>query len=294
MPPSAAPIWAHLNAEERESQYNPRVAVPDFARHEAEFTADNAAAREWPSAVFDVPYGSHPLRRLDIFPAQGAPGVLAPVHVFFHGGFWRALDKAAFSYVAGALAPLGFTTVVANYELCPASTLDGVVDSALAAFEWVQRHIARYGGDPAHISISGASAGAHLCGEILSADWAARGFPEAHVDGAALISGIFDPEPARLTSLNREICLDAGLVARHNLELRPPTLLCPLTLAVGGAEPWQWIDQSFRYSHHLRRHEIAHTLHVLPGRNHFSIMRDYLAEDSLVRRAIAAMKKPAG
>ncbi len=31
----------------------------------------------------------------------------APVHVFVHGGYWRALDKSDFSYVAHAFRPAG-------------------------------------------------------------------------------------------------------------------------------------------------------------------------------------------
>jgi acetyl esterase/lipase len=44
----------------------------------------------------------------------------APVLVFIHGGYWRALDKSDHSFVAPAFNAQGATVVVPNYALCPA------------------------------------------------------------------------------------------------------------------------------------------------------------------------------
>jgi arylformamidase len=151
------PLWSGLSDEEHEFQYNPQRAFPNFADHQAERAPANTSARTNLKSHLDVPYGEHPLRRVDVFPADGA--ARTPVHVFFHGGYWRAQDKENFTFVARELVARGVTTVIANYELCPASTLDGVVDSALTAIEWICRHIADYGGDPNRISLSGHSAG---------------------------------------------------------------------------------------------------------------------------------------
>src|SRR3954471_13579951 len=177
------PLWASLSLEEHEFQYNPQRAVPNFADHQAERAPANAAARATLKCHRDVAYGDHPLRRLDVYPAADGLGS-APVHVFFHGGYWRAQDKENFAFVAKGLVSRGITTVIANYELCPASTLDGVVDSALAAIEWVCRHIAEYGGVPKRVSFSGHSAGAHLCAEALATDWrGGRGGPASFQGG---------------------------------------------------------------------------------------------------------------
>jgi arylformamidase len=284
--PIDTPIWSGLSADELESQYNPRVANPNSADIQAFNVPANERVRRDYVSHLDVAYGPGPLHRLDIFPAEGeAP---APVHIFIHGGYWRAQDKQAFSFVATHLVPAGVTTVVINYELCPAATLDGVVESVLLAFEWVSRHIADYGGDPDAMSISGSSAGANLGAEILATDWAARGLPQARLTGATLITGIYNPEPARLISVNEMLRLDPATVARHDLEQRPVLLECPMHLMVGGAEPWQWVDQTFRYSQHLRRSGHDHALTVLPGRNHFSIVREYLdAESELIKKILA-------
>jgi arylformamidase len=280
------PLWSGLSDEEHEFQYNPQRAFPNFADHQAERAPANTSARTNLKSHLDVPYGEYPLRRVDVFPADGA--ARTPVHVFFHGGYWRAQDKENFTFVARELVARGVTTVIANYELCPASTLDGVVDSALTAIEWICRHIADYGGDPNRISLSGHSAGAHLCAEVLATDWLARGISPACVLGAVMISGIFDPEPTIRTTVNAQLNLDPEIAARHNVEVRPPLVDCPTWIFAGGREPWQWLDQSYRYAHHLHRHGRDPEVHVLPGWNHFDIVAQYMQEDSPILRATLA------
>jgi arylformamidase len=285
--PNAQPLWASLSFEEHEFQYNPQRAFPNFADHQAERAPANAAARANLKSHLDIPYGDHPLRRVDVYPAPGAAGP-APVHVFFHGGYWRAQDKENFAFVAKELVARGVTTVIANYELCPASTLDGVVDSALAAIEWTCRHIAEYGGDPKRVSFSGHSAGAHLCAEALATDWLPRGVDPTCFQGAVLISGIFDPEPTIRTTVNAQLNLDPEIAARHNVEVRTPLVDCPTWIFVGGREPWHWLDQSYRYAHHLHRHGRDPEVHVLPGWNHFDIIAQFMQEESPILRATLA------
>ena len=283
--PSPTPIWASLSPEEHEFQYNPQKAFPDFARHGADRAPLNEQARRELESHLDVRYGGHKLHTLDIFPAAPASG-RSPVHIFLHGGYWRAQDKQNFAFVAGALVPLGITTVIANYELCPESTLDGVVDSALAAFEWTCRNIGGYGGDPRCISISGHSAGAHLAAEIMATDWSARGVDAAVLKGATLISGIFDPLPTMSTTVNEQVRLSEEIARRHDVEHRMPLARCPVALIVGAREPEQWVDQSFRYYHHLRSHAMQPELHVLAGHDHFGILADYLDGEGATIRAI--------
>ncbi|MBJ3778244.1 alpha/beta hydrolase [Acuticoccus mangrovi] len=280
---SIPPIWSSLTPEEHEFQYNPQAAVPDYQDYRVAREPANAAALGGLARHADIAYGDHPLRTLDIYPAAG--GAPAPVHVFLHGGYWRAQDKANFAFVAGALVPHGVTTVVANYELCPAATLDEVAASAIAAMRWVVGNIADHGGDPGRISLSGHSAGAHLGAEIVAHDWAGEGI-SAPLAGATLISGIFDPTPTMATSVNADLHLTEAIVARRNVEVRPPALASAVALFAGGREPWQWIDQTYRYAHHLHRHGLDPAVHVLPGRNHFDILDEYLLPQSLLLSTI--------
>lgn len=319
------PVSTTLSADEHEFQFNPQRAFPDFARHQQRREPVNATALAWPGRRVDLAYGQGRLQTVDLYAAQpeaalpeaalpdaALPGTdlpeagkspeagaaLAPrsprqvppaLHLFFHGGYWRQQDKANFAFIGAALARRGVTALVANYDLCPAVTLDGVVDSALACFEWVCRHGGDLGGDPARLSLSGHSAGAHLVAEILATDWSTRGIDASVVTGATLISGIFDPTPAIRTTVNAELHLDQALARRHDVERRPPTIDCPTSILVGGQEPERWIEQSFRYSQHLRRHGQDPAVHVVPGRDHFDIIDDYLDNDSLLMQDLTAL-----
>jgi arylformamidase len=272
-----------LSPEEHEFSFNPQRAFPDFATYRTRRAPANDAAQARLRKIQDVAYGEHSRHRLDIYPAARAG---APVHVFFHGGYWRANDKEAFAFVADGLVRNGITAVIANYELCPGSTLDGTVDSALRAVEWTRRHIGEHGGDPDAISLSGHSAGAHLCAAALAEDWDARGLEPGFLRGAVMISGIYDPAWAIGTTVNAELRLTPEIAARHDYERRPVSAPASTHLFVGGREPWRWIDLTFRYAHHLRREGGDPEVHVLPGYNHFDILDQYLVPDSPIFSAV--------
>ncbi len=278
------PIWIDLTPDEHEFQYNPQKAFPDFSASRTTRDPANTAALENLPQHRDVAFGPHPLRTLDIYPANVSGP--APVHVFYHGGYWRAQDKQNFAYIAGMLTEQGITTVIANYELCPDSSLDEVAESALNGLEWVHRHIGEYGGDANNITISGHSAGAHLVAEALAADWVKRDIDPAFIRGAVAISGIYDPTPAQKTSVNEQLKLTADTIARRNVERRPVQVKAAVTLFVGGQEPWHWIDQTYRYAHHLHRNGIIAEVHTLPDFGHFDIVNLLLDANSPLGRAI--------
>ena len=279
--------WRRNGIEEIEAQFNPRKSVPDFEDHQARHASWSAAARAELDARLDVPYGDGPLHKIDIFPAPGVRD--APVHVYFHGGYWRAQDKANFAHVAKTLVGEGICTVIANYDLCPAVTLDGTVASALRAVAWISRHAGDYGGDPDRLTLSGHSAGAHLCAMALARDWRAAGLPADVIKGAVPISGIFDPEPAMHTTVNVEIRLTEEIARRNDALRLAPRVRCPVKLFVGGDEPTEWVRQSELYAEHLRQHGLAPELTIVPGAHHFDILDQYVDPASPITRAVVEL-----
>ncbi len=280
--------WRDLGADELEQQFNPRRSVPDFEAFQAEKAAQSASVRARLGGHLDLPYGDTALQQVDVFPAAaGRTG--APVHVFFHGGYWRAQDKANFTFVAEPLVAAGICTVIANYDLCPAVTLDGVVASARKALAWTFRHAAGFGADPRRLTISGSSAGAHLQAMALAHDWPAEGLPADIIKGAVPISGIYDPEPARHISVNAEIGLTRATAMRNDALALAPRACCPVALFVGGDEPTLWRRQTELYGEHLQRHGLDPSMTVVPGAHHFSILDAYLDPESAIVGAIVAM-----
>ena len=87
-----------------------------------------------------------------------APDAKAPVVVFIFGGSWRDGDKEAYRFVGDALTARGIVTVIADYRLYPETSYPGFVEDTAAAVAWTYRNIARFGGDPHRIFITGHSA----------------------------------------------------------------------------------------------------------------------------------------
>ncbi len=114
------------------------------------------------AATRDVAYGDGPHRMLDVYRPVGlAADAKAPVVVFFYGGSWRTGSKAQYRFVAEALTGRGIVTVIADYRLFPEVRYPGLLEDCASAVAWTKREIARYGGDPDRIFITGHSAGAY-------------------------------------------------------------------------------------------------------------------------------------
>jgi len=105
-----------------EAEYNNRAAVPDHPAVMARWKADSEAAREAHPTVA-LPYGAGEREVMDLFEA----GPEAPVAVFIHGGYWQALDRSWFSWVAPALLKHGVSLAVPSYDLCPDVRLGRIV-----------------------------------------------------------------------------------------------------------------------------------------------------------------------
>ncbi len=275
--------YAELSEAEINRQFMPRLAVPD---HEAWLAADaelSEAATRRLRCHLDIAYGETPLQKLDIFPAARAP---APVQVFFHGGYWRALDKSTYRFIALSLAPAGIATVLVNYDLCPAVTLDDIVGQTIASLAWVYRNGAAYGCDPQRLYVSGNSAGAHLAAMALAQDWSAQGLPVDLVKGACCITGIYDLAPVLRIDANAEIRLKPAMVARNSPLSLPLPAQPPVIVAVGADETPLWIKQSTDYAAMLRAQGVPTELMIIPGVHHFSITRSLADPAGVLPKAI--------
>ena len=152
-----------------DAQYNNRARVPEAGTLLLpRWAAASALARERMTCVLDEVYGSEPGETLDVFPARSDG---APVLVFVHGGWWRALDKSDHSVVAPAFVQAGAMVVVPNYALCPAVSIEQIALQTTRALAWAWRNAPRYGGSRSRIVVAGHSAGGHLAAMLLACRW---------------------------------------------------------------------------------------------------------------------------
>ena len=94
--------------------------------------------------------------KLDVYYPENKAG--CPVVVWFHGGGLEAGNKE----IPASLKEKGLVVVGVNYRLLPKVTVRETLDDAAEAVAWVFRNIARYGGDPAKIVVTGHSAGGYI------------------------------------------------------------------------------------------------------------------------------------
>ena len=275
-----------------DAQYNASLCVSDPAAQIRHYVQQAGRARSTLPCVLDVPYGATAAETLDIFPAA-APG--APVFVFIHGGYWRALSSRDFSGVALGLQPLGITTVVINYALCPQVDLDEITRQARSALAWVLRHIVEHGGDPARVAVGGHSAGAHLTAMCLQTDWAGvHGLVQDPLKAALLISGLYDLAPLRKSYLQPVIRLDDGLIRRNSPALHVRPCSTPVWVAWGAEETSEFARQSRLYHDAWRSAGNTGELAGVPMAHHFSAIHGFEDPGSPLCRWLAGQLLPAG
>ena len=260
------------DAEWLNAQYNNRARVPDAHEHLARWAQASALARQGMSCQLDQRYGEHPAMTLDVFAAD-APG--APVLVFIHGGYWRALDKSDHSFVAPAFVQAGAAVVVPNYGLCPAVGMDDIALQCAQSLAWVWRHAASFGGNRERIVVVGHSAGGHLAAMLLACRWQtlADDLPTQLLRGAMSISGLFDLDPLRRTPfLQTDLRLTPTLVRRLSPAFFPRPR-SPLHALVGGLESEEFLRQNrlIREQWGPRAVPVCETL---PGCDHFTSLHE--------------------
>lgn len=267
--------WRDLSQQALEAQYNPRIAAPDFEQHFVAYRQRSEAARAALLGYYDIRYGDGPLQTYDAYPAP-QPG--APIFVIVHGGYWRGLDKSLHSFLAPAYHAAGCAVVNINYDLAPKVTLDTIVAQTQAALAHIAAHATRYNGDAGRMVVFGHSAGAHLAAAAYALSWPAQLGPRPQVAGLALVSGIYDLEPVLHIGVNQEIGLDGAAAQRNSLLHQAPRLPdCQTLIAVGGAEPQAWRDQSDDFHHACRDAGNQAHLMQIAGAHHFSVL--YAVED---------------
>lgn len=284
-------VFGDYDQETLDAAYNAGAAVPNYAEWVERYEEASKQALADIPGPRDIQYGSHRDEVLDIFPAEGTgrPGKAGPpVHLFIHGGYWRAFYKDRFACVAQGLQPLGATTMVMSYTLCPEVTMDVIVHQCRAAIAWIWKTAAGFGADPDRIYVSGHSAGGHLTAMLLGTDWeGAYDIPNNVIKGATPISGLFDLRPIRHTYLQPELHLDDVQVARNSPVDHPPVAKTPVIGTYGADETAGFAAQWDAYRPVLEAAGCPVEFLEMPGHDHFSIFWELTKSDSPLTQAIA-------
>ncbi|MEK8029537.1 alpha/beta hydrolase [Ideonella sp. DXS29W] len=231
-----------LDTQWLDAQYNNRARVPEHAAIFDRWREASRLTREQSRCELDVAYGEGADERADVF---FAPAPHAPLLIFIHGGYWRALDKSDQSFIAPSFVADGAAVMVPNYSLCPAVTIEQIAMQMARAVAWAWRHAAELGIDPSRIALAGHSAGAQLAAMLLCCRWkdVDPQMPILPLHGALGISGVYDLEPLRLAPFLADLALTPTSVKRLSPAFFPRPKR-PLYAVVGGGESEEFIRQN--------------------------------------------------
>jgi arylformamidase len=276
----------------RDREYSPSLCVDDLNRFLREYAARSARARAslpWTEHA----YGPAPAERLYFFPAARAGAdARAPLHVFVHGGYWQELSKEDSCFAAPDFVRRGAAFAAIGYGLAPAHRLDEIVAMVRSGVLWLYRNAGELGVDPGRIFLSGSSAGAHLVAMCLMDGWLPGSLRVTDVvQGAALLSGLYELEPLRQTYVGDAIGLTAAEAARNSPVRHLHADIPPLIVARGENEPTAFGDQQECFTGALRAVGVPVTDLVVAPRNHFDVPFDLGdTESPLGRATLAAMR----
>jgi arylformamidase len=232
-----------------------------------DYTLRSDRARRDIRGEFDIAYGDHPDERLDLFFPRDMEG-RAPVHIFIHGGYWRAGKKEDYAFIAEPVVAAGAIAAIVEYSLMPNVRMAKLVDQVRRAAAWVNQHAETFGGDTENLSASGLSAGAHLVFYLGARGPREAAFPETPIRSLLLGSGIYDLAPIAHSFLQPEIGLIPDEIAAWSpidAILKPGVAIRPI---VGADETAPFHDQAALLA---RRNGLA--VHTLDGLNHMTIGR---------------------
>lgn len=219
----------------------------------------------------DIPYGVTDGQKVDVFPAAEKN---SPVFIFIHGGYFKALDKKHYRFIASNLTKKEYTTVLVNYDLAPQVTVAEIVKQVIDAFCWIVDNVAQWNGDISKTTLCGHSVGAFLAAKILEQE--AFNQSEVAIEKTLLLSGLYDLEPMKRSYLNKDLYLTREDVTAlspiyFQLQQNSRVLIC-----VGEDETNEFVRQSSLYADKLTTDKYDNQLLVLPQTNHYRMMR-YLA-----------------
>jgi arylformamidase len=269
--------------------YLPGRSVPSVQPYLDEYARRSALARRvlpWR----EVRYGPDPAERLHFFPASGPNAALV---IFVHGGYWQELTELDSSFAACDVVAAGVAYAAVGYGLAPRVRLAEIVAMVRRAVWWLHQHAAELGIDRTRVILVGHSAGAQLAGMCLVPERQPGGLRSRDLACAAvLISGLYELEPLRRTSVGAAVGLSARdaadlSVMRH---LHPETP--PLVVVRGEDEPAGFADQQRWLASTAARLGVPVADLVISGRNHFDLPLGLGDPADPLGRAVLALVRP--
>lgn len=205
--------------------------------------------------------------------AAGVRQAHKPLLIFIHGGYWQKLSAADSLFNGHDAISEGIALHAVEYTLAPHASIAEMINECIAG---VSRTITEL--QPTRVILAGSSAGAHLAAMCTRNEFIA-----SHVDGVALLSGIYDVRPLVVTPTNDPLHLTMESAADISPQLLPlPYVVTNSLLAVGGHEPPEFIRQNAEFGQRLLDEGSAVQVLVEEHLDHFDLPYDLLKRGTKV------------
>lgn len=195
-----------------------------------------------------------------------------PLLIYIHGGYWQKLSAADSLFCAADAVREEVSFHAVDYTLAPQATIEQIVEECVADVVATVDALT-----PEKVVLAGCSAGAHL-----TAMCALDSRIAASLDGAVLLSGIYDLRPLVVTPTNDPLHLDEERAARLSPQLLAPPALRSALCAVGEHESAEFIRQNREFADHLGVGGVDVDCVVVAGRDHFNLPYDLLKRATTV------------
>lgn len=267
-----------------DDQFDLRSRHADFQDYFDKNDSLSAKAVEALPCQLDIPYGDHPLQAVDYFPAKQGN---APIVIFIHGGYWRALDKKNYNFVAPPFIDSNCAVCSVNYRLAPEVGLEGILDDVTTALISIREHATAINGNANDLYVTGHSAGGHLALMTAMLLQEKNDPLLSSIKGILSLSGLFDLDPIRNSFLNETLNFDDSIVTRLSPVLNEAfSTNIPLRFAVGGDETDEFIRQSQAISERMVANGNDSQCSLLPNLNHFDIVYELGKSDSVLAKQL--------
>ncbi len=269
-------VFRHYDQAELELQYNSAARSPELSAQRdaraAKVDAEAAEVRRTAKARLDLAYGRHPREKIDFFAAERAGG---PLLVYIHGGYWKQRYKDEHAWMAPAFTARGINFATLGYPLCPEVRIGEIVGSCRRALAFLAGKADELAFNVDNVNVAGHSAGGHLTAMMGMTDFSQHGSAAGLVKSATCISGLYDLEPLRLVTHNKELNIRAEDVEPLSPLRHTPQPGVVVNITVGDQEADEFVRNTIELGEAWSAKGVDVTMVDAAGFHHFDILDEF-------------------
>ena len=284
-------VWLDMDQQALDDAYDQAVYAPNRDQVHARGAANSAIARAILGEPLRLRYGASEIEGLDVYRCKREN---APVNVYIHGGAWRNGRSRDFAFLAELFVNAGAHSVILDFNSIDdvGGNLMVMAKQVRSAVAFVYRNAQSFGGDPNRLYVTGHSSGAHLAGCVVTTDWQRDfGLPKDVVKGAALISGMYDLKPVRLSKRSKYVTFTDEIEEELSAQRHIDRLNCPIIVAHGTLETPEFQRQAHDFAAAVKAAGKPVTFLVAESYNHFEMRETLASPYGLLGRAVLAQMK---